>query len=332
MLNELDKKLTMDRSETRIIFVVYVDLLWPPLRERIQNTRRFILEFAPISRSYLTSFVDSSTASVPMRPFKRNRLRFPEDPAGNVAYLRAWQRQYDGDGFDFDYHLIWACYLDWNQFTLATTLHRDLRGLKTIGLDGFNSCQVQRQFFPHSLLMDVLATTLWNRQTSLSTIVDQSFSDSFGRDSKKVSIFFRDMSKLHKPFFNPVYSTGLIFVPTSYHVPPMRLIAQSLRNIEKMQKKVEQFAPLVARNLDRTTGATRWSWRYLKKYLDLLKLLLPAYASYLSRTPDTTKKFNKTIDFLKRNEKMLHAVLDVNMATSVLQRRAIEVEQLAEQT
>ena len=81
MLNELDEKLTAAQVATKIVFLAYVDLLWPPQKERIQNPARFLLMFAPITRSYSTSFTAagkargaSHTARDPPTPARRNSL------------------------------------------------------------------------------------------------------------------------------------------------------------------------------------------------------------------------------------------------------------------
>ena len=52
MLNEVDRRLTERGLPTRIGFLLGYDLLWTPLKERIQNPERFLLLFAPITRSY----------------------------------------------------------------------------------------------------------------------------------------------------------------------------------------------------------------------------------------------------------------------------------------
>jgi hypothetical protein len=45
MLNELDEKLSAADVSTRIVFLIYVDLLWPPIRSRIKKPDRFVLMF-----------------------------------------------------------------------------------------------------------------------------------------------------------------------------------------------------------------------------------------------------------------------------------------------
>ena len=112
MLNELDEKLTAAQVATKIVFLAYVDLLWPPQKERIQNPARFLLMFAPITRSYSTSFTAAGKAQgrvahgarpavsgkATLPPFRRNKLKFPADPATNLAFLRAWGRSFPAMG------------------------------------------------------------------------------------------------------------------------------------------------------------------------------------------------------------------------------------------
>lgn len=52
MLNEVDRRLTARGLSTRIGFILGYDLLWTPLKERIENPGRFLLLFAPITRTY----------------------------------------------------------------------------------------------------------------------------------------------------------------------------------------------------------------------------------------------------------------------------------------
>jgi len=316
MLNELDAKLTAAGLATKIVFLIYVDLLWPPTQRRIERPDRFILMFAPITRSYLSSFAGAAKGAPKLEPYVRNKLQFPKGAAENIAHLRAWQKLFKGDGFDFDYHNIWACYFDPNQFTLARVLHRDIQKLGRIGLHGFNSCQNQRASYPHNLLMDVMAATLWDKRRSFKQIAADSFADAFGRDGAQAAAFFEQMSALWRPFFEDVYVDGR----------DDARISSGLKNLPAMADLAEKAKGLTRRNLTRTRGAVRWSWRYLDSYLKLLDRLLPAYEAYLQCREDCRAKFEAAFDFLWRNEKTLHPVLDVSTLVKVLRWRIHEVE------
>ena len=52
MLNELDEKMTAAGVSTKVVFLIYVDLLWEPQQEQIKHPDRFVLMFAPITRAY----------------------------------------------------------------------------------------------------------------------------------------------------------------------------------------------------------------------------------------------------------------------------------------
>lgn len=319
MLNELDEKLAAEGLATRIVFLIYVDLLWPPARAKINNPERFTLMFAPITRSYLQSFVDAAAeGGEGMTEFKLNKLTMPTSAAANLAYLRAWQEQFAGDGFDFDYHAIWACYYDPNMFTMARTLHRDIQGLSEIGLSGFNSAQNQRMSFPHNLLMDVMARTLWDKSLSFDEVCGASFDEAFGAAGGQARRFFDDASRLWEPFFEAVY------LPQADE----KRIAQSKANMPKLRSLVVHARPLVREQLAMDhPQAIAWSWRYFDAHLNLLERALPAYEAYVTGDTSCPAKFADVFEWLCENEAELHPALDVFSMMKVMRWRVNEFKQ-----
>jgi len=316
LLNEVDASLTAAGLLVKIVFLIYVDLLWPPERARFRNPDRFVLMFAPITRNYLESFADARRERKRMRPFKRNRLVMPRSAGENLAYLRAWQKVFRGRGFDFDYHNIWACYYDLAQFTLARVLHRDIRALRAVGLDGLNSCQNQRAFFPHPLLMHVLARTLWDPRRPFDAIVRETFGDAYGRDGQKAAAFFAELSRLWKPLFHPLHQP----------VPDRPRRARARRNLERIPGLLRSGRTLVRKNRRQADAVVARSWAYLEAYLDLMDRLVPAFRAYVDAAPDTRQAFERATEFLWRNEPRLHRVLDVYQAVGVLEQRVAEAE------
>ena len=321
LLNDIDAGLSARGVATRIVFLVYVDLMWPPIESRLTHPKRFILMFAPITRSYLSSFAEASPGSAGMTPYVRNKLQFPKSAPANLAYLRAWRKRFRGDGFDFDYHLLWPSYADFNHVTLARVLHRDIRRLHAMGLHGFNSCQVQRQSFPHNLLMDVMAGTLWNSRCPFRTIVDSSFADAFGCDGGSVARFFERMSKLWKPFFEPVHGAA----------GGRARIRRGVRNVDRMAGLAADFRIVAERNRQHAVPAIAWSWKYADAYLQLLDRLLPAFRAYLNAAPDARKLLEEVCDDLWRKERLLHPALDTSTCVGVLKGRIRELDLSADQ-
>ena len=121
LLNEIDRRLTAEGLATRLVFLLYQELLWPPVRERLKNPDRFVLMFAPISRTFASSYcLDGGPRKIP--PFVRNRITLPTDLGENLAFLRGWQEIFSGDSFVYDYPLGRAHYGDLGYVHIAQVI------------------------------------------------------------------------------------------------------------------------------------------------------------------------------------------------------------------
>jgi hypothetical protein len=270
MLNEVDEKLSARGLDTRIVFLVYVDLLWPPVKEtELRNPDRFILMFAPITRSYSQPFASSSGVVEELPTFERNKLKFPRDPAANLGFLKAWQKLFPGEGFDFDYHFMWDHHRDAGQYAMAEVLHQDVQRLRDIGLDGFVSCQNQRVFFPTGLGMTALGRTLWNRDTTFDQIASDYFAAAFGKGAEEARAYLAACSELIDP--------RLIRGEAS---DAQKQAAQF--QLGKVPDLVKQFAPVVDRGLADPSPARATSWRILQLHGEFAQLLAVAMARKLA--------------------------------------------------
>jgi len=205
MLNEIDRQLTADDIPTKIVFLVYFDLLWEPQTERLENQDRFTLMFAPITRSYTVPYYSGNeNASVELAPYSRNKLVMPTSVDENVARLRRWQELFSGDSFVFDYHLIWDHYHDPGGYESARILFEDMKNLDKLGLNGMISCQVQRAFFPTGLAMNAMAAALWDKDQSFDEFAESFYQDLFGEHASEMSEYFETLSRL----FQPPYMRG----------------------------------------------------------------------------------------------------------------------------
>ncbi len=206
MLNELDEKLTAAGLDTKVVALIYLDLLWAPEKLKIKNTDRTVLMFAPITRTYTTAFTDfDPTAKVEIAPYVRNKLVMPTSVAENVAMLKKWQdEQQLKDSFDFDYHLMWDHYDDPGYYECARILHTDMANLYKIGLNGMVSCQANRAAFPTGLPLYSMARALWDKTSVFEDVASEYFTAAFGEDGSAVKAYLSTLSKL----FCPPYIRG----------------------------------------------------------------------------------------------------------------------------
>lgn len=179
ILNDIDALLTERGCKTKIAFLIYLELYWAPLTERIKNPQRFIMMFAPIFRSYTRAF-DTVKTDGEILEYKINETDYPADASVYVAFLNEWKKCFDGDSFDFDYHLMWDINRDFGGERLAEVLFEDIRNLPTIGLNGFISCQVQRAFYPNGLAFYTMGRALAS-DLGFDEIREEYYGEAFGK-------------------------------------------------------------------------------------------------------------------------------------------------------
>ncbi|MBQ7500386.1 MAG: DUF4838 domain-containing protein [Clostridia bacterium] len=290
MLNELDEKMTNAGLKTKIVFLIYVDLLWEPETEKIINTDRFILMFAPITRDYGKNYGDYLKYDGKLPPYKRNKLDMPKSLSQNIEHLRRWQAVFDGDSFDFDYHLMWAHVGDIGYEKCAYNLLSDMKDLKKIRLRGMVSCQIQRCFLPSSLPFLAMAAALWDDKTDFDKVANGYYNAAYGEKGGEIRKAIQTLS-------------------ASCHL---------YENAEPIWDE-----PEAVRGLDMLKNAADDSPAFdvLRIYAGYLDLLFGLFRSFSS--PDgniVNASADKLFDFLWKNEPDIQPLLDVQNTVGVINR------------
>jgi hypothetical protein len=296
LLNELDERLSSENLPTKVVFLIYVDLLWPPEVQQIQNPERFLLMFAPITRSYDYAFKENG-ASSPISNYTRNQLKFPKTVAENLAYLKAWQKIFNGDSFSFDYHLMWAHYFDWGYIKIARIIHEDIKELKNMNLHGFISCQVQRCFAPTGLPNYVLAKTLWNAQLSFDETVHEYFQTAFGSDGKKC---YHLLSEI------PDLMNEIEIWMKDYNKDT---IIKKLHQMDAVLKRIQQLTTAHQQTNDHVRNQ---SWKYLQFSIEAAMSLRNIFlARAEGKRDETAVSWEQLKNFIQAQEEDLQSVFDV---------------------
>ena len=309
MLNELDAVLTEKGLDTRIVFLIYVDLLWPPEeigKPFFSNPSRFVLMFAPIVRTYSETFrAGSDLPELP--PYIRNKLKFLSNVDANVAFLKAWQEGFEGDSFDFDYHLMWDHVNDPGHMQISQTIALDMKGLKDIGLNGFVSCQVNRMFFPTGLAMTVMGRTLWNAGLGFDEIATDYFASAFGPDAQACLEYLTALSGL----FDPPFMRG-----------EKDDREEAAGKLARVQGVIAKFRPVIERNLALPDTCQAQSWFYLNHHADLTAGLARALLAKTSGENSQAAAIWKDVkEMAWQKEPDLHPVFDAWLFTRRLDGR-----------
>ncbi len=296
ILNKIDRKLTDLNIPVRIFTVIYVDLLWPPETERIQNKNRFILMYCPISRSYTTPLTVETTAK--MTPYVRNKLVFPGKVDELAAYLKGWRDQFDGEYVVFDYYFMWDCYKDLGSMGTARMIYDDIRNYEKMRFTGLISCQSQRVFSPTALGMNIMARTLWNRECDFETECNDILHTEFGEDWEFVRNFLSELSR--------------------YSLPEVTRLEKPIatpENAAMYQKGIAcagNYMRIIDTHIGKGSTVEQVSWKNLKFHVQLSVLLLKAYTA-IATDPDADvgKLWTPIEDFVNLNEWEMRHDFDV---------------------
>ncbi len=295
MLNILDKKLTAAGVDTKIVCLIYVDLLWEPQESKIENPDRFVLMFAPITRTYSAALNDfDKTQKVELAPYKRNQNTMPSSVAENVLRLKKWQETHlADDSFDFDYHLMWDHHYDPGYYNVAKILHTDMCELELIGLNGMVSCQLQRTAFPTALPLYAMAKGLWDKDSRFEDISKEYFAAAFGEDGEKVEKYLSDISDL----FDPVFLRANKKVENSV----------AIANIEKSKAVIKEFSEKeISQKAD-----TSPDWKYLECHAETVLCFADRLIAKLSGNEEEVQALEKTFnEIIDKHAYITDTVLD----------------------
>lgn len=261
LLNYLDKKLTECDSKIKLCFLMYEDLLWAPIQNRLDNPERFVLMFAPINRTFESSYEDCH--ELPDIPtFALNALRFPEDMPTNLAFLKAWQDVITCDSFVYDYHVARAHHGDPAHVGISRILCRDLKANRNLGLNGILSCQELRVGFPNSLANYVMGHVALRQNVSFEEIAKDYYQSAYGDSGEELFVLMEQVSKLFRTDY----------VNYQYCKTP-RLNAELCLRMKKVPAVLEKIRELLAHHKPVQYEVQTHMWNALQFFADSTELM-----------------------------------------------------------
>ncbi len=197
LMEVLGRRMKEEGLRMRIVFLAYVDLLWPPDKARI-TVDNVTLMFAPITRCFQHALTDpkcddnETTERPPL-----NSLYLPRRNKANAEIMRSWEKLGIEDTFIFDYHNAGAGLLDGLGADVGAITARDMRDLQDLGIGGMMSCQVVRGFLPTPYLMNAMADVLWNRKLALKPHRQAVMEAAFGKHAGEAEDYLAQLVRAH---------------------------------------------------------------------------------------------------------------------------------------
>lgn len=297
LLNEIDSALVQSGISTHIVLLLYQELLWPPVRQKLVHPERFTLMFAPISRTFNRSY--SCRGPIPnLMPYRRNQIVLPHTLEENIAFLEAWKAGYDTDSFVYDYPLGRAHYGDLGYHHIARIISSDIKELSSLKLNGYISCQELRAALPNAFPNYVMGRTLWNKNLSFEILEEEYYSALYGSDWSTVKEYLLKLSSLTScdyfngigPRFNPEQAARykeVQFLSGEFHL-----------YIRQRLDTAEPFRKIFFSLLD-----------YHTEYCILITKALEAQAA--GRVSEVPELWNTFMNFIRMHEPEFQPYLDV---------------------
>ncbi len=300
LLNEIDEELTKRNIKTKLVFVVYCDLLWAPEKIKFKNPDRFVLLFAPITRDYNINYgIDADFSGV--MPYERNKLENPKTMAENIAYLYKWRDSFSGPAFAYEYHFYFLPYFDLSGLSLADCASRDVKGLSANGITGIIEDQSQRNAFPNNLPIYVWARTMWDASYTLDELTDEYFSAAYGADAKHAYDYLKTFSETF-PF------EYMISKFKDKEELGNREILAALPRLAEMSEKIKEICK---RNLAHRPRCQSVSFKLLLALADLTEYYIPFMKNVASfNIEGATARLDEMIAYLSDVEEGIQPYFD----------------------
>lgn len=183
LLNLIDERMEEEKLDCHLVFLLYQELLYAPVKEKLRSQDRFTLMFAPITRTFLKSY-PKERKEVSLPEYKRNQMRLPVDLDENLMYLQTWQDCFQGDSFVYDYPLGRSHYGDLGYVGISKIIAEDIHHLSDLGLNGYISCQELRAAFPNSMPNYVMGRLLFDKTLTYEEVEEEYFQAAYGEEWK----------------------------------------------------------------------------------------------------------------------------------------------------
>lgn len=312
MLNKLDKRLTEENNPAKIVFIMYVDTLWPPRVSKFNNPSRFIVTTACGSgKGY-----SSARREGGMPEWKRNDFAITGGLDLAHSFIDGWKPTFDGPKFVYEYLFYTRHFSDPGYMALSRMMANNAKALGVTEFDGIMSDGTQRTFFPTGLPYSIFGEFLFDTSIDTKEYINGYLADAFGEDWKaardyleRISTAF-DLDALDLKLDVTAQDTG--------SVDKLAAHAGIFGNtyvgdrIAKTPSIVDDFAKTVEKNLTLENSCHKESWRILTYHGEYCKGLSKIYFA-LSRndTSSAEKAFEELMEYLSSVELEIHGYFDL---------------------
>ena len=259
MLNELDEEMTARNLPSRLGFSSYSDTAYEPEYEHIKNPSRFMLTFAPITRSY--------TYSAPIHPRVEKLTPYIRNVSGRIPTLEEslhrfdlWREKAACDTYVYDYYFWKHQFYAPGVFSLAKRIREDVFAYRDNGFHGMVVDGSQRCYFPNAFSFYVYGSVLFDNDLTLEQLTEDYFSHAYGDQWQTVVEFLQEIDRLMPQTYLEALHTAS--KPLNFYKPEME---EQLLSVEGVAKK---YAAIFDQHRNMPYRVQSVAMRLMRRYTD----------------------------------------------------------------
>ncbi len=280
-----------------------------PEKKWIENTENCMLMFAPINRTMAYTFPENYNYDTTMPNYDLKKNERPKTSAEYFSFLYHWKKVYGGEVIDFDYHLMWDFMLDAGGEGIARVINTDIKNCDNLGVNGYISCQLQRNAFPSSIGMTSIAKTMWNSNTDFEAMRRKLYAATFGEDAvDKLCEYFSTLSDCFK--------MGVIRAQVPYNSEEVKA------DMKRAKKTMDDFGTVIDAHLDVNDPCQKDSWRYLAIHRVMYSLIAESIYERLCGNYEKANELkNQATNYSFAHEDETQPVLDTMFFDRMMNER-----------
>lgn len=309
IVNEITDRFVEKGIKSKIVPLIYLDSICSPLETELRHPECVLLGYAPITRTFANTFPETFRLKEEPR-YPLNTFKKPLDIDENLSHLYAWQQLFDCEYVDFDYHLMWYFMLDAGGEGMGKILFTDIRHFDGLGLDGYISCQLNRNAFPTSIGMTAMAKLLWNKNADFETIRTKLYHGAFGRGTvEPLKEYFALLSEK--------FDLGILKGEKE-----CTDVAAFKQGIIDALSAMDEFQAVIDKNLIKYDPCEHDSWIFLNHHKVIYSLFGKAIIARIDGDEELCQKLlEEAFDYAFKNEEVLKSVLDCYFLKRTIKNR-----------
>lgn len=317
MLNKLDAVLKARGNNAKIIFIMYTDTLWPPIKEKLNNPDRFIMTTACHGKAY-----SAERAPGGMPKWERNNYKEKGGLPSILNFVDGWANVFNGPKFIYEYYLYTSHFSDPGYMFLSRRIAENMKQLHVTGFNGIMSDQTQRAYFPTALPDTILGEFLFDASTDTESFIDTYLADCYGEDYRSAKEYLETLSSVFE--YDSINMRKSIVAEDTGAVDPLAKKAGIFGNeslgdrIANIADFVDRFAVTVNKNIASVTDKCHAeSWRLLSYHGEYVKLFAKIlFAVSRNDTEGALARLDEAVDYLSEIEKEIHPYFDLCLFVS----------------